>query len=491
MSTLRTRLVAALVLLATMGLAVFGVVTYSLYKRSLVDQLDGQLAGLVRPQAERLGMSVVDGDARTVCTSAAVPHGFERTDRRGGFGPAQGLDAYAQLTVDGAVVACVAPLSTSGRPHIPHALTTTTTPMVRTVGAATGSGAWRLRAAPVELDGPISQSISSGSAVVIVAVPTAGLDESMRRLVAIELASATGLLLALAAGAWLVLRKGLRPLERMATSASSITTGDLSQRVFPADQRTEVGQLGLALNTMLDGIEIAFDEREATERRLRQFLADASHELRTPITSIQGFAELYRMSGGQSDRLDLPVVMRRIEEESGRMRSLIQDLLLLAELDEVRPVRRESVDLSVLAADACTDAVAVAPDRAVTLDAPEPVAVTGDEDHLRQAVANLVVNALRHTPQGSPVDVSTRMIEGAAIVEVRDHGSGLDPEGLAHVFDRFWQADRARVGAGSGLGLSIVAGIAAEHRGRATAANAPDGGAVFTLTIPTDPDAAD
>jgi two-component system OmpR family sensor kinase len=485
MMTLRTRLVVALVLLATLGLAVFGVVTYTLYQRSLFQQLDGQLTGLTRPQADRLRVGLANGDATASCTpstSAVGPFGGNRP--RGGFGFAQGLDAYATLYVDGTLSACVPALSTTGSPRIPAALATTDHPVRRTVGAATGSGSWRLLASPVDVGGAPGAP-TSARGVVVVAVRTSGLDESMSRLVHIELAAAAGLLAALAIGAWLVLRRGLRPLEQMAGSASMITAGDLSPRVSPADEHTEVGQLGLALNTMLDGIEGAFREREATERRLRQFLADASHELRTPITSIQGFAELFRLAGERTERLDLPVIMRRIEQESGRMRTLVRDLFLLAELDEVRPVRREPVDLSVLAADACTDAVAVAPDRQVTLDAPAPVVVDGDGDHLRQAIANLVTNALRHTPADSPVEVSTRQADGWAKVTVRDHGPGLDADGLAHAFDRFWQADAARVGTGSGLGLSIVAGIAAEHGGRALVGNAPEGGASFTLELPT------
>jgi two-component system OmpR family sensor kinase len=248
----------------------------------------------------------------------------------------------------------------------------------------------------------------------------------------------------------------------MASTARTITAGDdvdLTRRVSPSGGPSEVGQLGLALNTMLDDIEHAFDEREATEQRLRQFLADASHELRTPLTSIQGFAELFRVSGAEA-QVDLPTILRRIEQESGRMKGLVEDLLLLARLDQARPPEKAPVDLAVIAADACSDAVAVAPDRRITLDAPEPVVVNGDEAHLRQAVANLVTNALSHTPAGSPVDVAARRNDGHADITVRDHGSGLDDDAVAHVFDRFWQADRARTGVGAGLGLAIVVAIA-------------------------------
>ncbi len=166
------------------------------------------------------------------------------------------------------------------------------------------------------------------------------------------------------------------------------------------------------------------------------------------------------------------------------MKTLVEDLLLLARLDATRPVRREAVDLTVLAADACSDAVAAAPDRPVSLRAPDAVVLLGDEDHLRQAIGNLVANALKHTPAASPLEVSATLDEGDAVVQVRDHGPGLDPDALDHAFDRFWQADAARVGKGAGLGLAIVAAIAAEHGGAASAANAEGGGAVFTLRLP-------
>ncbi|MCU1487977.1 MAG: sensor histidine kinase [Actinomycetia bacterium] len=456
--TLRSRLVAALVLLATVGLAVFGVATYELYAHSEYDRLDDQLRS-ARPSA----MAQLRGEGYR------GPFGG-----RGGPPPvAVPVGTYIeQRSPDGTVVPLQV-VDTSSQPDLPDDLGTIPRDgKFLTVGASTGSGRWRVQVTK-EPDGDI----------IALAFPLTEVSEALRRLVLIEGSSAAALLVLLGFGSWYILRRGLRPLEHMATSARSITAGDLSQRVEPSEPKTEVGQLGLALNTMLGEIEEAFAEREATEHRLRQFLADASHELRTPLTSIQGFAELYRL-GGDQEHIDQPTIFRRIEEESARMKGLVEDLLLLARLDQTRPIQQVPVDLAVLAADACSDAVASASDRAVSLWAPDPVVVSGDADHLRQAIGNLVANALRHTPAGTPLEVAATLEGGAAVVRVRDHGPGLDDDALEHAFDRFWQADAARVGKGAGLGLAIVSGIAAEHGGTASAANAPGGGAIFTLHLP-------
>lgn len=501
--TLRSRLVLALLALSTVGLAVFGVTTYTLYYRSQLQQLDDQLRSNALPLSGRLQEARYLSLNAGSCTSSSTTPATTTTPPSGegpftngnppargnrGFGPGQGLDAYAELRdAEGAALSCVEPLDTTSRPDIPADVAVPDSgSRVFTTGSATGSGDWRVLVTGIQVRGTsadVDDPTLSPPATLVLAVRTSGIDESMRRLVQIEVAAALGLLTALGIGAWLILRHGLRPLEQMATSAATITTGDLTERVTPADDRTEVGQLGLALNTMLDGIEDSFREREATERRLRQFLSDASHELRTPLTSIQGFAELFRL-GADDDRVNLPVILRRIEQEAGRMKVLVEDLLLLARLDETRPAASDPVDLTVLAADACTDAVATAPDRQVTLDAPSPVVVQGDADHLRQAIANLVTNAVKHTPDGTPIEVSTRISGATASVTVRDHGPGLGADAVAHVFDRFWQADAARVGTGNGLGLAIVAGIAEEHGGTASVANLVDGGAAFTVEIP-------
>jgi two-component system OmpR family sensor kinase len=468
--TLRFRMIVGLVLLVTVGLAIFGVSTYGLYSRSRYSTLDAQLRDTVPLVARDLyqaanfnfdfpgNPSGGDGDGG--------PHGVP-------FG------TYAELRTAGGVLIAGTQLSNSGSQNVPSLPSVIADPGVAgsvfTTGSPTGGAEWRAI---------VRQSAGPGDRyLIVVAIPTREVTDSLNRLILIESSAAGGLLIILAVGSWFILRRGLRPLEDMATSTRSITVDGLSHRVQPSDGRTEVGQLGLALNTMLEELETAFKERDETEQRLRQFLADASHELRTPLTSIHGFAELFALGADHPD-LDLPVILRRIEEESARMKVLVEDLLLLARLDQPRPAERASVDLAVLAADACSDARAIAFDRDITLEAPDPVVIRGDRDHLRQALANLVTNAIRHTPPGTPVGLGAHFEGRTAVVSVRDHGDGLDANTLCHAFDRFWQADSARVGNGSGLGLAIVESIAQEHGGAVVAENAPGGGAMFTLRLP-------
>ncbi|MEZ5235000.1 MAG: HAMP domain-containing sensor histidine kinase [Acidimicrobiales bacterium] len=505
--TLRTRLVVALGLLLLAGLVTFGVVTLSLYKRSQLDQLDedlrnSQVPALATVSAgtaydDRYGEPIDGGGssadkAYPVKTYADTTIGGKEpkptgADRYGDHKPGPRPDVisvpgtYLELRDAGGVVNTDQVAGDDRRPQLPGTLPAEGTAFL-TAGTVDGDGEWRVMVSAMQT--------ARGRASLVVAVPTDYLAGDRNELLMIELAAGAALLALLAGGSWLILLRGLRPLERMAAAAHRISDGDLSERVAPADGRSEVGQLGEALNNMLDQIELSFRRQEATEAKLRQFLSDASHELRTPLTSIQGFAELFRL-GVDKDHVNLPIIMRRIEEESLRMRGLVEDLLLLARLDERREPVVAAVDLAVLAADACSDAVAADPDRPVVLHAADPVVVDGDRDHLRQAIANLVNNALRHTAAGTTIEVRASHEPPAqaggrrrAVVSVRDHGRGLDPDALAHVFDRFWQADAARVGRGAGLGLSIVAAIAAEHGGDVHAANHPDGGAVFTLTLP-------
>jgi two-component system OmpR family sensor kinase len=321
-------------------------------------------------------------------------------------------------------------------------------------------------------------------------LPLDDTEQTLHRLLRIEGMVIAGILLALGALAWWLVSIGLRPLERMGRTAGSIAAGDLSRRVDPASTSTEVGRLGLALNRMLERLEEAFAKQRASEERLRTFIADASHELRTPLASIRGYAELFRI-GAARNAEDTEKAMSRIESEAARMGVLVEDLLTLARLDEVRDVIREDVDLGRLAGDAVDDARATAPDRDIDLRASGRAHVAGDPHQLRQVFANLLRNALVHTPPGTPIEVDVRGEGMTTVLDVRDHGPGLPTDENDALFERFWRAEhgRERGKAGAGLGLAIVAGIVAAHHGEVHAENAPGGGARFTVRLPSGPPA--
>jgi two-component system, OmpR family, sensor kinase len=335
---------------------------------------------------------------------------------------------------------------------------------------------YRVVASPDPADGTIT----------VVAIPVRATDDTLHRLLLVEALVIAAVLVVLGLVSWVVVRIGLLPLDRIGHTAGAIAGGDLSHRVESTDPRTEVGRLGISLNAMLDRLERAFGEREASEDRLRRFIADASHELRTPLASIRGYAELFRMGAARSPA-DVGKSMRRIEEEAARMGVLVEDLLTLARLDEVREAEHVPVDLSALARDAVDDARATAPDREISLDG-HAARVSGDPHQLRQVLANLLRNALMHTPAGTPIEVSVAAGPEEARLQVRDHGPGLPTDDADELFERFWRAEggRERGKGGAGLGLAIVAGIVDAHGGRVSAANAADGGAVFTVRLPSD-----
>jgi two-component system, OmpR family, sensor kinase len=478
--TLRSRLVAALSAVFAIGMVVYGIGTYRAFAAAELARLDDEVRDTVALVERELAGAAGDGPPGETGPPADGSGGPGRDGRDGDPPRRVAPGTYAVvLASDGSVRSS---LQVGGGDAVPDLRDLPSADVPVTRPSLEGAGSWRV----------LGKTGADGRRIVV-AVPLTSVDEALGGLLLIEVVAGTSLLAALAAGSWVVLRTGLRPLEEMAAATRTISAGELDRRV-PVDARSsEVGQLGTAINGMLDDLERAFAQRAATEAKLRRFVADASHELRTPLTSIQGYAELFRLGqqreGG--DPLELDVIARRIEGEAGRMRRLVDDLLTLARLDDPRPAAIGPVDLAVVAADACTDAVARDPDRPLQLDAPEPVVVQGDEGHLRQAVTNLVANAMRHTPAGTPIEVTALRRAQEAVVVVRDHGPGLGAEAQARAFDRFWQADPSRAGTGAGLGLSIVQAIATEHGGTAAAADHPEGGAVVTLTIPLDARGAD
>jgi two-component system OmpR family sensor kinase len=262
---------------------------------------------------------------------------------------------------------------------------------------------------------------------VVVGKSLEDVSRTFNQIVLAEVVTASAVLLALAVVAYWVLRQGVRPLDEIADAADAITEGDLSRRVSHPAPNTEAGRVGIAFNRMLTQLEDDIRQREESERRLKRFVADASHELRTPLTSVRGYAELWRQGGLQGDDA-LDDAMTRIERESARMGRLVEDLLLLARIDEGIPLQRVPVDLSQIAEDVVADARVVDPERSMTVDAPSPVVVIGDDDRLRQAVGNLVTNARTHTPPDAPVHVYVQTDGDHALLMVRDEGPGMDEE---------------------------------------------------------------
>ena len=463
MVSLRARLVAAVLVLSAAGLLLLGAITYAEQRSFLLDRVDQQVTA-APPAAARalagvgIGPSVPDRDH---------DHGSGP-----GGDPPPGGDQDRLLPPGTYVERRNAAGEVIGSRTMDYGQTGTTDPnlpadiptgRLLTVHGKDGDDT-RYRV--------YADADPSGFGTTVVALPLSDVDRTLHRLLAVEALVIGGVLLLLAVAAWAVVRVGLLPLDRMGHTAGAIAGGDLSHRVESTDPRTEVGRLGLALNAMLERLERAFTARKQSEDRLRQFIADASHELRTPLASIRGYAELFRM-GAAREPEDVEKAMRRIEEEAARMGVLVE-------------APHTEVDLGRHVGDAVDDARATAPDRVIERHVDGDTLVMGDAHQLRQVLANLLRNALVHTPAGTPIEVNAAREDGAVRLEVRDHGPGLPTDDPSAIFERFWRSEggRKQGRAGAGLGLAIVAGIVDAHRGRVEANNAPNGGASFVVRLP-------
>jgi two-component system OmpR family sensor kinase len=470
--SLRARLLVITLAMVAVALSGAGWATHQALRSFLVDRVDDELT-----------------DARLSAVRLSIDPGGPERAGPGGRLPPSALPAGSVVEIrdaDGSVVGGFQVRSTSTPAlDVPAAI-----PEGYSDVDVSGAGEYRVLAvadgSPPEAGLPPGVLPADGS--LVIAIPLADVNDTLGRLLWIELAVGGATLAALGALAWWLVRLGLRPMERIGATADAIAAGDLSQRVEDENPRTEIGRLGRTLNVMLTRIEESFAERRESERRLRQFVGDASHELQTPLTSVRGYAELFRR-GAAERPADLETAMRRIEEEAERMGVLVDDLLLLARLDQGRPLERRRTDLGALVEDLVTDARVVEPDRPIDVAADGPVVVWGDDVRLRQVVGNLLSNARAHTPRGAPVAVRVRVEGGEAVVEVDDSGPGLAPEHAERVFERFFRADpsRARASGGSGLGLSIVSAIAEAHGGRAEVHSTPGRGATFRVVFPLAP----
>jgi two-component system OmpR family sensor kinase len=481
--TLRTRLLLALLVLTAAGLTAFGALGVALLESSMLDRIDARLVSMAT------GMSAPD---RPPPQPPAKISSRDRlpTDFRVLFFDAGGHVSGTVGQVNGDV-------TMPALPAMDVDSVRQRGPLVFTVQDESGHGRWRVRTA---VQAPTPAQPVSGTVAVAQSLET--IDATTEKLRTIELVGGSILLVLLGFTATLLIRLGLRPLTRIEHTAKAIADGELDRRVADDDPRTESGRLGAAFNVMLTRVSSALKERQLSEDRLRQFVGDASHELRTPLTSIRGFAELYRKGGG-SPAVDVPRLMSRIESEAIQMGLLVDDLLLLAKLDQERMLDFAEVDLEVIAADAVHDAKAREPGRTITLRTPEtPVRVLGDEYRLRQVVANLVTNALVHTPPDAAVEVAVRIEQSSpdgvtvqagapppdipawAVLEVRDDGPGLTEDKARFVFDRFYRAGRTRAtSGGAGLGLAIVAAILEAHSGAVQLRTSDGGGATFRVLL--------
>jgi two-component system OmpR family sensor kinase len=458
--SLRARLLLVTVGLVAAGLVVANVATFHFTRTFLVQRVDDQLAA-ARPFA---ATALIDqGPFGAPPPGVAVPPG-----------------TYAEFRDEGGAVIAVTTFGfeEEASPPLPAQLPRPTTgedgdgrTVVFTVRE--GRTSWRALATTLV-----------GAGTLVVAVPLTETTATLRQLLGVELV-ASALVLAAATGLalWLV-RLGLKPLADMGETADAIAAGDLSRRVGTAEPRTEVGRLGMALNGMLAQIEAAFEQRKASEDRLRRFVADASHELRTPLTSIRGYAELFRRGADERPE-DLARSMAAIEAEAARMGVLVDDLLLLARLDQGRPLEREPFDVGTAATDAVDAARAIDPSREVSIEIDGDIVIEGDAGKLRQVVDNLLDNVREHTPAGTPARVRVARVGDDVVLTVADDGPGLTPEGRERVFERFYRGDgaRSRETGGAGLGLAIVAAIAEAHGGGVRVDDV-EAGASLTVRLP-------
>ncbi|WP_032406000.1 sensor histidine kinase [Rhodococcoides fascians] len=455
---LRFTLVAALLLLVGLGLLASGVAVTSSLETSLMRRLDQQLVeasqGWAKPGGERPPFPIDEPSPNRPPTNF-----FVRSVATDGTvrGPINDV-AESVPDLSGAPSATPETVGSEGDP----------------------SKQWRV----------ITVTNSEGSTTV--GMSLSANQQTVSRLVVLQFYIGAAVLLALAVIAYFVVRRSLRPLREVETTAAAIAAGDLHRRVPEWSEKTEVGRLSAALNGMLSQIQRAFaataaseEAARASEDRMRRFVADASHELRTPLTTIRGFAELYR----QGAMSDISLLMTRIEGESARMGLLVEDLLMLARLDAQRPLDMRRVDVLTIAADAVHDAKAVSPARDISLKVlagPGIPEVDGDDARLRQVLANLVGNAVRHTPESASITVCVGTTRSSVLLGVEDTGPGLAEDEAAHVFERFYRADssRTRESGGSGLGLSIVAALVAAHNGTVSVRSTPGTGASFRVELP-------
>jgi two-component system OmpR family sensor kinase len=499
--SLRLRLLLAVGAIAVIALVVADLATYSALRSFLYKQVDQSLA----QNPLRTDRFLNGGSCPSPTGGLFNPGGSSTATGGGGAPPSGGSNFLGSpfieiRSTDGQVVdgrQCPAYVGSHAySPQLPTHITGFTAQPDGSLAtyftaSATQSGGPPFR---VQVSEGINQS-NSQKVLIVVAEPISDTTNTLHTLLLIELAVTAGALVLALAGGWWLVRLGLRPLADVERTADSIAAGNLDQRVPGAEASTEVGRLARALNVMLERIQTAFASTQASEarlkesdRHLRQFVADASHELRTPIAAVSAYAELFER-GADQHADDLPRVMSGIRTETERMDRLVGDLLTLARLDEGLPLQRVPVELVGVSAEAVHTATTVGPGWPVQFTATHPIEVLGDPVRLRQVLDNLLANVRAHTPEGTSSTVRVDDDGTQARIVVHDTGPGMPADEAARAFERFYRVDaaRARTSGGSGLGLSIVAAIVAAHGGTVSAASSPGHGMMVTVLLPISP----
>ncbi|MGA7417619.1 MAG: ATP-binding protein [Acidimicrobiales bacterium] len=475
---LRRRLIAIMIVLVALGLVAVDVVTYSSLHSYLYGRTDDQL-GVAQDQVDASYLH-------------AKSHGLPLTVAT--VGRVVSPEVYVEILDSAGNPVLIRPsgskLFQDPPPKLPAKLPVrppfTRRELVR--------GSYRPDAASVNVPSSSSsesqpdaeyrlQASALPGETLVVAARLDSVEATLNSLLHVELAVSAGVVVALLIMLTLLIRRGLRPLEDMTAEAGAIAAGDLTRRVQPADEKSEIGRLGSALNGMLAQIELAFDKQRSSEDRLRRFLGDASHELRTPLTSIRGYAELVRKDALEDDEAR-ERALARIESESARMGVLVEDLLILARMGESPVPETKPVDLAAFVSDAVEDVRALDPSRQITLTVSGQAIIEADEQRIEQLIHNLLQNALVHTPAGTPVDVRVERSGSVTALRVRDEGPGMDEEQASRVFDRFYRGTASGRDNGSGLGLFIVATVAKSLGGHVSVDTAPGKGATFTVVLP-------
>lgn len=485
--SLRFRLVAAAVVTAMLGLLVVNVVAVVALRSYLLDQVDASLAavplgpggGARPPQSSTSGTTTTQGTS----TQIPAPSGTQGTPNQ------QFLDNryFARLdpttgavadSVSGPALQSLAAPDLSGISAAIAAGGTLPTDVIWLADEAGNPEAYRARIV-------VPPAGSGQTQIMVVATSLSDVDATVRQVALVDAGVSVLVILGLIGLGTVLVRVGLRPLDDVEDAAQRIAAGDLDARAPHAEDATEVGSLARTFNGMVDAVAGALGERDASERRLRQFLADASHELRTPLTSIRAWAELFRQGAIPASDEALGA-LARIEADAARMGVLVDDLLLLARLDQHPELRLAQVDLGALVVDVVESLSATAADHDVRVDAARGSDVLGDDEALRRVVANLVRNALLHTPAGTHVRVHVQRLVSSVRLDVVDDGPGMAPEVAAQVFERFYRPDsgRSRAVAGSGLGLAIVRSLVEAHGGSVRLDTAPGRGCAFTVELP-------